>query len=70
REPNKIGFSTIRAGDIVGKHSVMFAGVGEQINITHTASNRNSFAQGAIQAAIWIHEKKHGLFDMKDMLNF
>ncbi|WP_422667100.1 4-hydroxy-tetrahydrodipicolinate reductase [Buchnera aphidicola] len=70
REKNKIGFSTIRAGDIIGKHTVMYASPGEQINITHTASNRKAFSTGAIQAAIWIYNKKIGLFNMNDVLSF
>lgn len=70
REKEKIGFSIIRAGDIVGKHTIMFSSHGEEIKITHTASNRISFAKGAIQSAIWIHKKKLGLFNMKDVLSF
>ncbi|CAL4319768.1 4-hydroxy-tetrahydrodipicolinate reductase [Buchnera aphidicola] len=70
REQNKIGFSTIRAGDIIGKHTVMYASDGEQINITHIASNRHAFSKGAIQAAIWLHQKKIGLFNMEHVLSF
>ncbi|MCU4137071.1 4-hydroxy-tetrahydrodipicolinate reductase [Buchnera aphidicola (Sitobion miscanthi)] len=70
REAKKIGFSIVRAGNIVGKHTVMFSNSAEEIKITHTASNRISFAQGAIQAALWIHQKNTGLFDMTDVLSF
>ncbi|CAL4326209.1 4-hydroxy-tetrahydrodipicolinate reductase [Buchnera aphidicola] len=70
REAKKIGFSIVRAGEIVGKHTVMFSSSGEEIKITHTASNRICFAKGAIQSAIWLHKKKIGLFDMKDVLSF
>lgn len=70
RKTKKIGFSIVRSGDIVGKHTVMFSSPGEEIKITHTASNRICFAKGAIQSAIWLHKKKTGLFDMKDVLSF
>ncbi|QIQ41749.1 MAG: 4-hydroxy-tetrahydrodipicolinate reductase [Buchnera aphidicola (Microlophium carnosum)] len=69
RETKKIGFSIVRAGNIIGKHTIMFSSSGEEIKITHTASNRISFAQGAIQSAIWIHKKNLGLFEMKDVLS-
>jgi 4-hydroxy-tetrahydrodipicolinate reductase len=69
RDRKTIGFETIRAGDIVGEHTVMFAGIGERIEITHKASSRMTFAKGAVRAAQWlaIHEK--GLFDMQDVLD-
>ncbi|AEO08506.1 dihydrodipicolinate reductase [Buchnera aphidicola str. Ak (Acyrthosiphon kondoi)] len=70
RERKKIGFSIVRAGNIIGKHTVMFSSSGEEIKITHTASDRISFAKGAIQSALWIHKKKMGLFDMSDVLSF
>jgi 4-hydroxy-tetrahydrodipicolinate reductase len=70
RETKKIGFSIVRAGDIVGKHTVMFSNSSEEIKITHTASNRISFAKGAIQSALWIYKKHAGLFDMQDVLSF
>lgn len=63
-----IGFSALRAGDIVGEHTAMFAGAGERIEITHRASNRMTFANGAIRAAEWLHDKEHGLYDMQDVL--
>ncbi|QCI22603.1 4-hydroxy-tetrahydrodipicolinate reductase [Buchnera aphidicola] len=70
RDGKKIGFSTVRAGSIIGKHSVMFSSSSEEIKITHTASNRKAFAKGAIHSALWIHKKNAGLFDMKDVLSF
>ena len=63
-----IGFSTIRAGDIVGEHTVLFADVGERIEITHRASSRMNFARGAVRAAVWLAGRKPGLFDMQDVL--
>ncbi|CAL4319848.1 4-hydroxy-tetrahydrodipicolinate reductase [Buchnera aphidicola] len=69
REKQKIGFSVIRAGDIVGEHTVIFANTGERIEISHKASNRVPFAQGAIKSAIWLHKKNTGLFTMQDVLN-
>lgn len=68
REKGKIGFQTIRAGDIVGEHTVIFAGVGERIEITHKASNRLTFARGAVRAAIWLQGQSAGLYDMQDVL--
>jgi 4-hydroxy-tetrahydrodipicolinate reductase len=68
RESKTIGFSTIRAGDIVGDHTVMFADEGERIEITHKATSRMTFAKGAIRAAVWLQDKKNGLYDMQDVL--
>ncbi|EIJ43040.1 dihydrodipicolinate reductase [Beggiatoa alba B18LD] len=68
RDRQSIGFQTIRAGDIVGEHTVMFADVGERIEITHKASSRMTFAKGAVRAAAWLAEKESGLFDMQDVL--
>jgi 4-hydroxy-tetrahydrodipicolinate reductase len=68
RNRNTIGFSTIRAGDIVGEHTVMFADEGERLEITHKASSRMTFANGAVRAAIWLADKPNGLFDMQDVL--
>ncbi len=68
RERCTIGFETIRAGDIVGEHTVMFAGTGERVEITHKASSRMTFANGAIRAAEWVMGKERGLFDMQDVL--
>jgi len=70
RDKNTIGFSTIRAGDIVGDHTVMFAGQGERVEITHKASSRMTFASGAIRAALWLQGKPAGLYDMQDVLGF
>jgi 4-hydroxy-tetrahydrodipicolinate reductase len=68
RSKNTIGFSTLRAGDIVGDHTVTFASEGERIEITHKASSRMSFARGAVKAANWISNKKNGVYDMQDVL--
>ncbi|KAA1195293.1 4-hydroxy-tetrahydrodipicolinate reductase [Photorhabdus heterorhabditis] len=69
RDPKSIGFSTIRAGDMVGEHTAMFADIGERVEITHKASSRTTFANGAVKAALWLNGKNNGLFDMKDVLN-
>ena len=69
RERKTIGFETIRAGDIVGEHTVMFADIGERVEITHKASSRMTFANGAVRAAIWLGDKDAGLYDMQDVLN-
>ncbi len=68
RETGTIGFSTIRGGDIVGDHTVMFAGIGERIEITHKSSTRQSYADGAVRAARFLADKPQGLFDMQDVL--
>jgi len=68
RDPKTIGFETIRAGDIVGDHTVMFATEGERVEITHKASSRMTFAKGAVRAAKWLEDKDTGLFDMQDVL--
>jgi 4-hydroxy-tetrahydrodipicolinate reductase len=68
RDRKTIGFETIRAGDIVGDHTVLFAGAGERIEITHKASSRMTFANGALRAAGWLTDRKTGLFDMQDVL--
>ncbi len=68
RDPNTIGFETIRAGDIVGEHTVMFATEGERVEITHKASSRMTFAKGAVRAARWLQNKDRGLYDMQDVL--
>jgi 4-hydroxy-tetrahydrodipicolinate reductase len=69
RDRKTIGFETIRAGDIVGEHTVMFAGIGERIEITHKASSRMTFAKGAVRAAAWLAEKEQGMYDMQDVLS-
>ncbi len=68
RDRKTIGFSTIRAGDIVGEHTVMFADEGERVEITHKATSRMTFANGAVRAAVWLKDKENGLFDMQDVL--
>lgn len=68
RDRQTIGFETIRAGDIVGEHTVMFADIGERVEITHKASSRMTFANGAVRAANWIMQHDKGLFDMQDVL--
>ena len=68
RDRKTIGFSTIRAGDIVGEHTVMFADEGERVEITHKATSRMTFANGAVRAAIWLQHKPKGLYDMQDVL--
>ena len=68
RERRTIGFETIRAGDIVGEHTVMFAAEGERVEITHKASSRMTFANGAARAAGWITTRGKGLYDMQDVL--
>jgi 4-hydroxy-tetrahydrodipicolinate reductase len=69
RDGKTIGFETIRAGDVVGEHSVWFAMEGERIEIVHKASNRMNFARGAMRAAGWIVQQDKGLFDMQDVLS-
>ena len=72
-EPRKretIGFSTVRGGDVVGDHTVLFASDGERIELTHKASSRMTFATGAVRAAAWLADKPPGFFDMQDVLGF
>ncbi len=69
RKKETIGFATVRGGDVVGDHTVMFMGDGERVEITHKASSRMSFARGAVRAAVWLGAKDKGLFDMRDVLN-
>jgi 4-hydroxy-tetrahydrodipicolinate reductase len=68
RARDTIGFATVRGGDVVGDHTVMFMAEGERVEITHKASSRLSFARGAVRAALWLHEQDKGLFDMQDVL--
>jgi len=68
RDRETIGFETIRAGDVVGEHTVWFATEGERVEITHKASSRMTFAKGAARAAAWLETKDKGLFDMQDVL--
>lgn len=69
RQQGEIGFAVSRGGDIVGEHSVLFAGDGELIEVTHKASSRRVFALGAMRAAKWVHGRRPGLYDMQDVLN-
>ncbi|MGQ0286108.1 4-hydroxy-tetrahydrodipicolinate reductase [Pasteurellaceae bacterium 22721_9_1] len=69
RKLNEIGFSTIRASDVVGEHSVWFADIGERVEISHKASSRMTFANGAVRAAKWIADQPNGLYDMTDVLD-
>ena len=69
RDPSSIGFATIRGGDIVGDHTVLFAGIGERIEISHKSSSRATYAQGSLRAARFLHGRATGLFDMFDVLN-
>jgi len=68
RDPSSIGFATIRGGDIVGDHTVLFAGIGERIEITHKSSSRVTYAHGSLRAARFLQNKTSGLFDMQDVL--
>ncbi len=68
RSPKEIGIQTIRAGDIVGEHTVLFGGIGERIEITHKASSRDTFAKGAVRAAKWVVGKPAGRYSMQDVL--
>ena len=68
RDPSTIGFATVRGGDIVGDHTVMFCGIGERVEITHKASSRMPYALGSLRAARYIAGRKNGLFDMQDVL--
>ena len=68
RAPSTIGFATIRGGDIVGDHTVLFAGIGERVEISHKASSRANFAQGALRAARFLAGRANGLYDMQDVL--
>jgi len=67
--PGSIGFSVVRAGDIVGEHTVVFAGAGERLEITHRASDRDVFARGALLAAEWLAGRSPGLYSMRDVLH-
>lgn len=69
RPKKEIGMQVIRGGDIVGEHTVFFCGQGERLEIKHTATSRNTFADGALRAATWLATKKVGLYSMRDVLN-
>ncbi|HEV7819904.1 MAG TPA: dihydrodipicolinate reductase C-terminal domain-containing protein, partial [Burkholderiales bacterium] len=68
RKSQTIGFSAVRGGDIVGEHTVMFAGAGERVEIIVRSNSRATYAQGALRAAQFLAAKKHGLYDMQDVL--
>ncbi len=68
RSPKEIGIQTVRAGDIVGEHTVLFGGIGERIELVHKASSRDTFAKGAVRAAKWVVGKPNGLYDMQAVL--
>lgn len=68
REPEEIGMHSLRGGDVVGDHTVVFAGIGERVELTHKASTRETFANGALRAAQWVVTQPPGLYDMQDVL--
>ncbi|MHB8092964.1 MAG: 4-hydroxy-tetrahydrodipicolinate reductase [Syntrophales bacterium] len=68
RSPKEIGIQTVRAGDIVGEHTVIFGGMGERLEFIHRAHSRDNFARGAIRAALWVVGRPDGLYDMQDVL--
>jgi len=68
RQRGAIGFSVFRGGDVVGDHTVTFAGIGERIELTHRASDRMAFARGALKAAQWVGGRKPGIYSMQDVL--
>ncbi|NIP54837.1 MAG: 4-hydroxy-tetrahydrodipicolinate reductase [Phycisphaerae bacterium] len=70
RKKGELGIQTLRGGDVVGEHSLIFYGDGERIEFTHKASSRDTFANGAIRALRWIHDKPAGIYTMKDVLGF
>ena len=70
REPGRIGFATLRAGGIVGEHTVMFASEDEVVTLSHKAIDRSLFARGAVAAAAWVRKRPPGLYDMQDVLGF
>jgi 4-hydroxy-tetrahydrodipicolinate reductase len=68
RTPNEIGIHALRGGDVVGDHTIMFAAEGERVELTHKASSRETFANGALRAVQWVVKQKPGLYDMQDVL--
>ena len=68
RTPTEIGIHSVRGGDVVGDHTVIFANTGERLELTHKASSRDTFANGALRAALWVVKQKPGLYDMQDVL--
>jgi len=69
RDKNEIGFASLRGGDVIGDHTVIFAGIGERIEISHKASNRDIYARGAVRAAIWSQGKANGLYSMRNVIS-
>src|SRR6185437_8148595 len=70
RHEGDIGFAVIRGGDIVGEHTVLFAGTGEQVSLSHSATDRGIFARGALQAARWLASQRPGRYFMRDILGY
>jgi len=70
REPGKIGFASLRAGGVIGEHTVMFAAEDEMLTLSHSAIDRSLFAKGAVAAAAWVRNRRPGLYDMQDVLGF
>lgn len=70
RSPGSIGFATLRGGDVIGEHAVIFAGTGEKIELSHQATSRDVFARGALTAALWAANKPNGFYTMKDVVAF
>jgi 4-hydroxy-tetrahydrodipicolinate reductase len=68
RTPNEVGVHAVRGGDVVGDHTVIYAAMGERVELTHKASSRDTFARGALRAALWAHGRSPGLYDMQDVL--
>lgn len=68
RQPTEVGVHALRGGDVVGEHTVMFAALGERVELTHKASDRGIFARGAVRAAHWVVQQKPGVYDMQDVL--
>ncbi len=70
RETGKIGFASLRAGGVIGDHTVMFASEDEMLTLSHSAMDRSLFAKGAVAAAAWVRNRRPGLYDMQDVLGF
>ncbi len=68
RTPNEIGMHAVRGGDVVGDHTVIYAAMGERVELTHKASSRDTFAMGALRASLWAHARPPGVYDMQDVL--
>lgn len=68
RKPTEVGMAVVRAGDIVGEHTVIFGGIGERLEVIHRVHSRDNFARGAVKAALWVAGQREGLYDMQDVL--